>query len=73
MDDAAAPAQLEWATMLLLGADTVYRCGTLCNKAGTRDLAEAAADATVPAIVACEVLKLAPIEAGGAHPSATAS
>ncbi len=67
VDDDAAPAQLEWATMLLLGADTVYRCGTLCNKAGTRDLAEAAADAVVPAIVACEVLKLAPIDAGDEH------
>jgi translation initiation factor 2B subunit (eIF-2B alpha/beta/delta family) len=62
VDDAKAPAQLEWATMLLLGADTVYRCGTLCNKVGTRELAEAAADVSVPAIVACEVLKLAPIE-----------
>jgi translation initiation factor 2B subunit (eIF-2B alpha/beta/delta family) len=62
VDDGAAPAQLEWATLLLLGADTVYRCGTLCNKVGTRELAEAAADVSVPAIVACEVLKLAPIE-----------
>src|SRR5207249_2804478 len=43
VDDAVAPAQLEWATLLLLGADTVYRYGTLCNKPGTRDLAEAAA------------------------------
>lgn len=67
VDDATAPAQLEWATMLLLGADTVYRCGTLCNKAGTRDLTEAAADEGVPTIVACEVLKLAPIDAGRAH------
>jgi translation initiation factor 2B subunit (eIF-2B alpha/beta/delta family) len=62
VDDAKAPAQLEWATILLLGADTVYRCGTLCNKVGTRELAEAAADVSVPAIVACEVLKLAPID-----------
>jgi len=62
VEDGDAPAQLEWATLLLLGADTVYRCGTLCNKPGTRALAEAAADAGVPAIVACEVLKLAPID-----------
>jgi translation initiation factor eIF-2B subunit delta len=62
VDDAAAPAQLEWATVLLLGADTVYRCGTLCNKVGTRELAEAAAEVNVPAIIACEVLKLAPID-----------
>jgi len=62
VDDSAAPKQLEWATVLLLGADTVYRCGTLCNKVGSRELAEAAADVSVPAIVACEVLKLAPID-----------
>jgi translation initiation factor 2B subunit (eIF-2B alpha/beta/delta family) len=64
VDDAIAPAQLERATLLLLGADTVYRCGTLCNKPGTRDLAEAAAEEGVPTVVACEVLKLAPVEAG---------
>jgi translation initiation factor 2B subunit (eIF-2B alpha/beta/delta family) len=63
VEDSAAPAQLEWASLLLLGADTVYRCGTLCNKQGTRELAEAAADQGVPTLVACEVLKLAPIEA----------
>lgn len=63
VEDSAAPAQLEWASLLLLGADTVYRCGTLCNKQGTRELAEAAADQGVPTLVACEVIKLAPIEA----------
>jgi translation initiation factor 2B subunit (eIF-2B alpha/beta/delta family) len=66
VEDNAAPAQLEWATLLLLGADTVYRCGTLCNKQGTRKLAEAAADQGVPTVVACEVLKLAPITASDA-------
>jgi translation initiation factor 2B subunit (eIF-2B alpha/beta/delta family) len=63
VEDSTAPAQLEWASLLLLGADTVYRCGTLCNKQGTRELAEAAADQGVPTLVACEVIKLAPIEA----------
>jgi translation initiation factor 2B subunit (eIF-2B alpha/beta/delta family) len=63
VDDAAAPRQLEWATLLLLGADTVFRCGSLYNKGGTLDLAEAAADEGVPTVVACEVMKLAPIEA----------
>ena len=63
VDDDAAPRQLEWATLLLLGADTVFRCGSLYNKGGTRDLAEAAADEGVPTVVACEVMKLAPIEA----------
>ncbi len=62
VEDRVAPRQLEWASLLLVGADTVFRCGTLCNKQGTRELAEAAADAGVPAIVACEVSKLAPID-----------
>ncbi|HUK95800.1 MAG TPA: hypothetical protein VLU96_12225 [Gaiellaceae bacterium] len=63
VEDANAPAELQWASLLLVGADTVFRCGTLCNKAGTRVLAEAAATVSVPTIVACEVIKLAPIEA----------
>jgi ribose 1,5-bisphosphate isomerase len=63
VEDAVAPRQLEWASLLLVGADTVFRCGTLYNKTGTRALAEAAADEGVPAVVACEVVKLAPIEA----------
>ena len=68
MDDSAAPAQLEWATLLLLGADTVFRCGNLCNKQGTRELAEAAADQGVPTLVAAEVIKLAPIPVSEAPP-----
>jgi translation initiation factor 2B subunit (eIF-2B alpha/beta/delta family) len=63
VEDNQAPRALEWASLLLVGADTVFRCGTLHNKTGTRALAEAAADECVPAIVACEVIKLAPIEA----------
>jgi ribose 1,5-bisphosphate isomerase len=68
VDDSAGPAQLEWATLLLIGADTVFRCGNLCNKQGTRGLAEAAADRGVPTIVACEVIKLAPIPVSEAPP-----
>ena len=68
VEDSQAPRRLEWATLLLVGADTVFRCGTLCNKMGTRALAEAAADEGVPALVACEVVKLAPIEAADAPP-----
>ncbi len=66
VEDEDAPAELQWASLLLVGADTVFRCGTLCNKAGTHALAEAAAAENVPAIVACEVIKLAPIEASQA-------
>src|SRR3954463_7754716 len=36
VEDDEAPAQLQWATLLLVGADTVFHDGTLCNKAGTR-------------------------------------
>jgi translation initiation factor 2B subunit (eIF-2B alpha/beta/delta family) len=68
VEDAQAPRQLEWATLLLVGADTVFRCGTLCNKVGTRALAEAAHDEGVPVIVAGEVIKLAPMRAVDAPP-----
>jgi translation initiation factor eIF-2B subunit delta len=60
-DDRAAEA-LASASLLLVGADTVFRDGTLCNKIGTRRLAEAALAESVPVIVACEVLKLAPVD-----------
>jgi translation initiation factor 2B subunit (eIF-2B alpha/beta/delta family) len=50
--------------LLLLGADTVFRDGSLVNKIGTRDLTRAARDASVPVIVACEVLKLSPVAPG---------
>lgn len=46
--------------ILLLGADTVFRDGSLLNKAKTNGLTRAAKKANVPVIVACEVLKLAP-------------
>jgi translation initiation factor 2B subunit (eIF-2B alpha/beta/delta family) len=60
--DDKAPRKLEWASLFLVGADTVFRDGTLSNKTGTRDLAEAAGEAGVPTIVACEVMKLAPVD-----------
>jgi translation initiation factor 2B subunit (eIF-2B alpha/beta/delta family) len=46
--------------LLLLGADTVFRDGSLVNKIKTNGLAKAAKKAGVPVVVACEVLKLAP-------------
>jgi translation initiation factor 2B subunit (eIF-2B alpha/beta/delta family) len=66
VEDDQAPEQLEWASLLLVGADTVFRCGTVSNKAGTHALAEAAAIQGVPAVVACEVIKLAPMDADDA-------
>jgi translation initiation factor 2B subunit (eIF-2B alpha/beta/delta family) len=68
VEDDEAPSRLEWASVLLVGADTVFHDGTLCNKTGTRALAEAAARDGVPTVVACEVVKLAPIDAADAPP-----
>jgi translation initiation factor 2B subunit (eIF-2B alpha/beta/delta family) len=51
---------LKGASLVLVGADTVYEDGSLKNKIGTRPLAEKADHAGVKVIVACELLKLAP-------------
>ena len=64
--DEDAPAALDGATILLIGADTVFHDGTLCNKIGTTALAEAAQKRQVPTIVACEIVKLAPIDVASA-------
>jgi translation initiation factor 2B subunit (eIF-2B alpha/beta/delta family) len=61
VDDAEAPDRVADASILLIGADTVFRDGTICNKVGTIPLAKAAADAGIPTIVAAEVIKLAPV------------
>jgi len=66
VDDAGGPAALEGTDMFLIGADTVFRCGMLCNKIGTTALAEAAQKRGVPTIVACEIIKLAPIDVASA-------
>jgi len=70
VEDADAPAALADATIFLIGADTVFLDGTLCNKIGTTKLAEAARKEEIPTIVACEIVKLAPIDAAsGPEPS----
>jgi translation initiation factor 2B subunit (eIF-2B alpha/beta/delta family) len=66
--DADAPAKLAGATLLLVGADTVFRDGALCNKIGTRALADAAAAHRVPLVIACELIKLAPMDSDQAPP-----
>ena len=66
VEDEDAVAALEHASLLLVGADTVFRDGTLYNKIGTRRLAQAASDLNVPTVVACEVIKLAPFDASDA-------
>ena len=66
VEDADAPAALDDASLFLVGADTVFRDGTLNNKIGTTAIAEAAVARDVPVVVACEIIKLAPIEAASA-------
>lgn len=63
LEDAAAPAALAGATILIFGADTVFSDGTLCNKIGTTALAEAAARYGIPVVVAAEIVKLSPMDA----------
>ena len=63
VEDADAERALERASLFLIGADTVFRDGAVCNKVGTRPLAEAATRLGVRTVVACEVIKLAPIDA----------
>ena len=61
VEDDLAPSRVPETTMLLIGADTVFRDGALCNKVGTIPLARAAQAAGVPTVVASEVIKLAPV------------
>jgi translation initiation factor 2B subunit (eIF-2B alpha/beta/delta family) len=67
VEDEEAPAAFEWVGLLLLGADTVYRDGTLGNKVGTHPLAQAAHERGVPVVVALEVLKLSPYDSSVAR------
>jgi ribose 1,5-bisphosphate isomerase len=62
VSDGDAGHAAETVNLLLIGADTVFRDGSLINKTGTRDLTKAAAGAGVPVLVACEVIKLAPVD-----------
>jgi translation initiation factor 2B subunit (eIF-2B alpha/beta/delta family) len=66
VEDEHAVDALGGVSLLLVGADTVFRDGALCNKVGTCRLAEAAAGEGVPTVVACEVIKLAPIDSADA-------
>jgi translation initiation factor 2B subunit (eIF-2B alpha/beta/delta family) len=66
VEDAEAPKAFGSAGLFLIGADTVFRDGTLCNKIGTTTLAEAAQGHGTPTVVACEIVKLAPIDAAAA-------
>jgi translation initiation factor 2B subunit (eIF-2B alpha/beta/delta family) len=63
VDDSDAAHAVATVDLLLVGADTVFRDGALVNKVGTSDLARAAKEAGRPVIVACEVIKVAPVDA----------
>jgi methylthioribose-1-phosphate isomerase len=67
VEDDEAATSLDQVALLLFGADTVFRDGTLCNKVGTLALARAAHDRGVAVAVACEVLKLSPHDSGEAR------
>jgi translation initiation factor 2B subunit (eIF-2B alpha/beta/delta family) len=62
VDDPDAEHAVGTVDLLLVGADTVFRDGSLVNKVGTSGLAKAAKKAGVPVLVACEVIKLSPAE-----------
>jgi translation initiation factor 2B subunit (eIF-2B alpha/beta/delta family) len=62
VDDPDAEHAVGTVTLLLVGADTVFRDGSLVNKVGTAGMAAAAKDAGVSVVVACEVIKLSPAE-----------
>jgi translation initiation factor 2B subunit (eIF-2B alpha/beta/delta family) len=63
VDDDVAATALRDCSLLLLGADTVFRDGSVYNKIGTRRLADAAVEIGIPTVVAAEVIKLAPVDA----------
>jgi translation initiation factor 2B subunit (eIF-2B alpha/beta/delta family) len=60
IEDSDGEHAVTTVNLLLVGADTVFRDGSLVNKVGTVGFAQAAKKAGVPVVVACEVIKLAP-------------
>ncbi len=63
VEDADAIEAVQRCSLVLVGADTVFRDGAVCNKVGTQPLAAEATRIGVRLVVACEVIKLAPIDA----------
>lgn len=64
---AARASALAEADVVLLGADTVFREGSIVNAAGTRQLAAGASAAGIPVVVVSETLKLVPTDAREPH------
>lgn len=61
VEDADAPERVSETTVVLIGADTVFRDGAICNKVGTTPIAKAAQAAGIPTVVAAEIVKLVPV------------
>jgi translation initiation factor 2B subunit (eIF-2B alpha/beta/delta family) len=61
VEDGDVGRALETASLVLVGADTVYDDGSVKNKIGTLPLAGAAREVGVRTVVACELLKLVPV------------
>jgi translation initiation factor 2B subunit (eIF-2B alpha/beta/delta family) len=61
VEDADVGQVFESVSLVLVGADTVYEDGSVGNKIGTRPLLELAQSVGVRCVVACELLKLAPV------------
>jgi hypothetical protein len=62
VEDEDAPPELAAASLLLVGADTVFRDGTLCNKIGTRSSRRRQPSGRYRRSSPAKVIKLAPIE-----------
>jgi ribose 1,5-bisphosphate isomerase len=61
VEDDEVDRALETASLVLVGADTIYEDGSIKNKIGTLPLAQGARRLGIRTLVACELLKLAPI------------
>jgi translation initiation factor 2B subunit (eIF-2B alpha/beta/delta family) len=63
VEDADVEDAFHSVSLVLVGADTVYEDGSVRNKIGTHSLLELAERVGVRSVVACELLKLAPVAA----------
>jgi translation initiation factor 2B subunit (eIF-2B alpha/beta/delta family) len=61
VEDSEAPERISETSLFLIGADTVFSDGAVCNKVGTIPIARAAAADGIDIVVAAEVVKLAPV------------
>jgi translation initiation factor 2B subunit (eIF-2B alpha/beta/delta family) len=63
VEDAEVEDAFGSVSLVLIGADTVYEDGSVRNKIGTHSLLALAERVGVRSVVACELLKLAPVPA----------